>query len=42
MQNLFDFSGQHAAFNAQNGGDVDVFPADGVQPLGDALNGGQK
>lgn len=42
VSNLFDLSGQHAAFYAQHSGDVDVLPAHVVHPLGEAVHCGFK
>ena len=39
---LLDLSGEHAALNPQDGGDVDVLPGDGVEPRCETVHGCQK
>lgn len=42
VSDLFDLSGKHTAFNAQYGGNVDVFFTDAVDPHSQALQSGQE
>ena len=39
---LLDLSGEHAALDPQDGGDVDVLPGDGVEPRCETVHGCQK
>jgi len=39
---LLDLSGQHAALDPQDSGDVEVLPGDGVEPRCETVHGCQK
>lgn len=42
MTNLLDLMREHAAFDAQDSGDINVLLTDGVQPGGETVHQGQE